>query len=322
MKKALVKIALSVSFLVAIGLPDQVRAGCVSLIRGPIVVDMKSCGLINPEKTFDPAISQFSFIYELPAKERLEFLNTYRGLHISGRVVRSKAVRTGLREERGALNNEDIVAFIAPGVSSCSQIANKRLKANVEEVCCEGRGEAPCLLNSAYMLSSLEVIGEKSSSAGNIKQVVAERMKEFSLAQKAFSDRDYKKSLKFLKVIESQGNLDTVSAYMMALAYRKLDRCPNAEPYLDKIYQRFLKNQYWAQNEKFIRAGVLLHARCLSVQQKSGEAAMVLQSMLSDVERFDAEIRQSLSHPDFGWIKTSKDFINYRDSAMKAIKSL
>ena len=156
-------------------------------------MDVKTCGRISPEKSFDTNRDKYKFIKELPEKQKADFYNSYRGLYISGEVVRSYAIRSGLSPEKGVLSGEKIKVFFPPSSTSCKDIKRKRLKFYLDEACCEGGGDAPCLLPTSYVMKNVKIIGEAFSSAGNRKQIEESKSLEYKKANAAFRKRITKK---------------------------------------------------------------------------------------------------------------------------------
>ena len=101
---------------------DLALAACASLIKGKMAFDVKSCGRLAPEKSFDTSKEKFSFIKDLPEKQKQDFYDSYKGLYITGQVVKSYAVRSGLSPEKGVLAGENIKVFLPPGSMTCKRI--------------------------------------------------------------------------------------------------------------------------------------------------------------------------------------------------------
>src|SRR5690606_5468712 len=70
---------------------SPVSAACMSLVSGPVVVDIAGCKDFEPEKVFDTSKPKYQFIGDLDSAGRTQFLNTYRGLFVKAKVVKSKA---------------------------------------------------------------------------------------------------------------------------------------------------------------------------------------------------------------------------------------
>ena len=142
---------------------------CASLVKGQMAFDVQTCGLLSPEKTFPLTDERYQFIADLSPEDRIKFYNSYRGLVAQGLVVKSLAIRSGLSPEKGALGGQKIMVFIPPGAAACHQIKSKRINALMDEACCEGGGDAPCLLNTTYVLKNIKVLGKAGSPTGNKK---------------------------------------------------------------------------------------------------------------------------------------------------------
>ena len=48
-------------------------SACASLIKGKMAMDVKTCGRISPEKSFDTNRDKYKFIKELPEKQKADF---------------------------------------------------------------------------------------------------------------------------------------------------------------------------------------------------------------------------------------------------------
>ncbi len=295
-------------------------SACASLVKGKMAFDVKSCGRLSPEKSFDTSKERFSFIKDLPEKQKEDFYNSYKGLYITGQVVKSYAVRSGLSPEKGVLAGENIKVFMPPSSMSCNKIRKKRLKFYMDEACCEGGGDVPCLLPTAYVIKDVKVIGDAFSSAGNKKQMLEAKSAEYKKANAAFRKKQYKKAAYNYEVLNEQGKLDVKGLYLLAYSYRKMDMCDKAIPPLKKIDKQYVQNQYWATDEKTIRKGVLLLARCYARTNKPDKAVPILDRYLLDPKKYRSEIKFSLSNKDFGWIKTTKEYQEYRKQAIKALR--
>jgi len=313
-----VKIIGSLGVLALILFSQQLSAVCASLVRGQVMLDIQSCSNIQPEKAFASHEPKYNFIRDLPPPQRKAFLDSYRGLSVKAKVARSFAVRSGLSPEQGALSGETIRAFIPPQQLSCGAIYGKRVEAVMDEVCCEGGGEAPCLLGTSYLLKKTAVLGTANTKAGH-KDSHFSASPEYKQAQKLLAQRDYKKATALLEKLNQNQQLDVQGKFLLAAAYRDMDRCPAALPLLETLYQKFERNDYWTDDEPYIRRANFLYARCLSMMEKSGDAVMILQGFLVEPKKYRKEITESFSHPDFGYIKTSKAYLEYKEAASRAL---
>jgi hypothetical protein len=313
-----VKIIGSLGVVALILYNQPLIAACASLVRGQVMLDIQSCSNIQPEQAFTSSEPKYNFIRELPPPQRKAFLDSYRGLSVKAKVARSFAVRMGLSPEQGALSGETIMAFVPPQQMSCGTISGKRVQAVMDEVCCEGGGEAPCLLGTSYWLKKTAVVGAANTKAGHSDSHLS-ASPEYKQAQKLLVQRDYKKATALLEKLNQSQQLDVQGKFLLAAAYRDMDRCPAALPLLEALFQKFESNDYWTDDEPYIRRANFLYARCLSMMEKSGEAVMILQGFLVEPKKYRKEITASFSHPDFGYIKTSKAYLDYKEAASRAL---
>ncbi len=312
------KIFLVLGLLGHLLLSQSLRAACASLVRGQVVVDIQSCSNVQPEQTFSALEPKYNFIKDLPPAQRKAFLDSYRGLSVNAKVARSFAIRSGLSPEQGALSGEIVKAYIQPQTFTCQAVRGKRLQAVIDEVCCEGGGEAPCLLGASIVLKKPIIVANAGSRKGQ-GDAHKSTHPDYRQAQKLLSQQDYKGATSLLEKLRQIKQLDVQGMYLLAAAYRDMDKCPVAVPILETIFQKFERNDYWTDDEPYIRRGVLLYARCLSMMEKSGEAVMILQSFLVEPKKYSKEITESFNHPDIGYIRTSKAFLDYREAATKAL---
>ncbi|NRA65087.1 MAG: hypothetical protein HRU19_11435 [Pseudobacteriovorax sp.] len=306
--------------IIALSLTENALAVCASLVKGDAAINIISCGRLNPEKTFSVSNERFRFIGDLSPEDRKVFLDTYRGLIVKGLVVRSLAVQSGLSPKKGVLNGETIEAYIFPGQTTCKAIKGKRIKTVIDEACCEGGGDAPCLLNTTYQLKDIKVLGSASGSAGNVKRQKMELSPEYRKANQLLLAKDYEKAEKLYSQLLKNGNLDLKGHYFLGYAYRMMDRCEKAVPILNKVFSASERNDFWANDESIVRKANLLLARCHAKLGRAGDSIIVLQAFLLSPAKYRPEIRDSLRHPDFGRIKTTKEYSEYRALALKAIK--
>lgn len=294
---------------------------CISLVKGKIAFDVRTCGRLKPEATFDTSRDEYSFIGGLSKNDQKKFWNSYRGLVLSGKVAKSYAVRSGLNPERGVLSGENIKVFIHPKDSArgCSNINGKRVAAFLEEACCEGGGDPPCLLSSAYVLRNVKVMG-KIGARSSAKKKAEARGASYKEAIKQFKAKRYSKAVVYFSRANEEASMDISGLYLWAVAYRKLDRCNKAIGPLNRIAAKQEKKDYWSDDEATIRNANFLLARCYSKLSQPQMAVPILEGYLVDPKRYRKEIKRSLSHPDFGWIKTSKEFVDYRRKAILAVR--
>lgn len=304
--------------LMAISHAPAALAVCTTLVKGPIAMEVKQCNIVTPERTFTGDM-KYNFIRDLPPANRKQFLSTYRGSLIKGTVTQSQAIRTGISDEKGALLNERISAFLPASQLACDKIMGKLIEVDLKQSCCDGGGASPCLLNTGYYLTNVRV----SDAAAAAKNTNAKRSPEvqalYSKAKTAVSVKDFKNAAIHLEQIRTKGELDVSGQYLLAYVYRSLDKCNLALPLLEPLHQKFEKKEFWTDTEAPIRKGTMLYARCLSVLGRASEATLVLQGFLVERTRYKPEIRESISHRDFGYIRTSKSWATYKKAADKAL---
>jgi len=300
----------------------QGKAVCTSLKSGPIVFDAYGCAPFSPEKTFDPSQPRYQWIHDMDAPGREALFASYRGLYLRGKVIKSEAVQSGVSKVPGVLMGETIFAFVPPGVSGCEQINGKRFKAHLSEKCCDGSGNAPCLLGTEYVLTKPEVIGTASSGAGDAMKAKSAQSKDYAAGRKAFDERQYRAAAQAFEQAKTKGELDIPGFYRLGVSYREMDQCRDAIPPLKHVHDLEEKNAIWADDEKVARQATFLLARCYAKTNQAAAAVLVLNRYLIEPSKYLQELRDSLNHKDFGWIHTSKEYRDYKDAALKKLKGL
>lgn len=307
--------------LAALTKPDLAGAECLTLASGPIVYDVAACKLIEPEKVFDPSKDKFAFIGDLDPAGKKAFLDSYRGLYLKGKVIKSNASSRGISSETGVLSGETIFVYVPPPLKGqCDSVLGKRLAGNMRQVCCDGGGDVPCLLSTEYLLTGHEVLGSSSSSSGDATRQRAKRSKAVQDGDKAFVAKRYKEAIKSYEIARGNGDLDVAGNYKLGFAYREIDQCRDAIGPLKTVYDMQAKKQVWADEEKTARAAVLLLARCYAKMNDPGPAVLILNGYLLEPGKYNYELKESLRHKDFGWIHTSKEYREYEKAARKKLK--
>lgn len=302
--------------------PSAAFADCLTLIKGPITVDVQSCNVIDPNTAFNLQNERFKDIRNLDANSKAKFYATYRGVMMRGKVVNSQAVRKGLSEEKGALFGENVFLFVPPGKGTCQSAIGYRYTGNVSEVCCDGAAEAPCLIDSSYVFTEIKPLGPSSKQAGNADKQKAVKSESYKLAEQALAKKDLAGAVKHFEAARNKNELDVPGLYKLGAAHRRLDSCDKAVAPLESVYEKYTKKQTWADDEPTIRKSNFLLARCYAKMNRPGDAVMMLNSYLLEPRKYKAELKQSLANPDFGYIHTSKEYRIYKADAEKKLRAL
>jgi len=286
----------------------------MSLISGPVVYDVQGCKALEPEKIFDLSKDKYAWIGGLDSGGRKAFYNTYRGLYVKGRVIKSKANARGIAAEDGALGGETLFMYIPPGGLQCAAVLGKRLSANLRQICCEGGGDAPCLLDTSYVLLQPQVL---AAGGGDRSKAKAKHSKDYIAADAAFNLKKYKAAVKAYEKARVNDELDVPGYYHLAYSYRMLDQCADALPALRHVNEMEHKKQVWADDEQDARKATLLLARCYAKMNDPQNSVAILNSYLIEPVKYHNEIAESLNGADFGWIHTSRDYRDYAKEARK-----
>jgi hypothetical protein len=306
----------------AVTLPPRAHAECLSLKVGTLIFDVQSCVQIQPEAAFDLTKDRFKFIADLDPQGKKNLLDSYRGFYVKGQVIKSQIDQKGVVKESGVLMGETIQAYVPPGAMQCAGIQGKRLSGKLVERCCDGNGDAPCLLDTGYVLQNLAVIGVSGSSAGDAQRQKAKKSKDYQTADKHFRSKDWKKATIAFEKARSNGELDIAGHFKLGYSYRMLDLCPAAISPLQYIHSQREKGATWADEDAVVRAGEFLLARCYAKMNQPGASVLLLNAYLLEPQKYAKELRDSLSHVDFGWIHTSREYRDYQKEARKKLSGI
>jgi len=294
-------------------------AVCMTSIKGPVAIAVKQCVVATPDQTFATRDSKYNFIRDLPPENRKKFIDSYRGILVTGNVAQSQAIRDGISEEKGALVGEDIVGFIPQGAGTCEQTSGRTIEVQLNQSCCDGGGATPCLYDTSYVLTQVKVTDTRASGRAAAEKRSPEAQAIYGKVARALNVRDLKTAAAELELLRNRNELDANGQFQLATIYREMDKCPKAMPMLESLQKIFESKTYWTDNEAAVRKGSFLYARCLSMLGKSSEAVLILQGFLVEKTRYRKEIKDSLFHRDFGYIRTSKSYMKYKASAERAL---
>ena len=314
------RLATSLACLVLInfGLQANAQDACFALTKGPIAFDVEFCKPFDPAM-FDTSKAKFKFIADLDAEGRKELLDSYRGLVIKGTVVLSRAVKDGVSTSKGVMQGEQTILFVPPNLTSCDDIFHKRISGNLEEKCCNGTGNAPCLLGSGLIFKDIKVVGDAMVGETLTKRGKRVHGKDYVEAEKLYQQKKYKDAAKLYTKAEDANDIDVKGLYRLGFSYRELEKCDLALRPLKKIWELQQASKVWADEEMDARRGIFLLARCHAKNGDPSGAVFYLNGFLLDPKKYRSELQQSLKHKDFGWIHTSKEYRQYRDSAEKKL---
>ena len=294
----------------------RAEGSCSSLVSGNVVVDVQACQVVVTETAFPATDERFKWIGDLDPTNRAKFLSSYRGLILDVQVVASQAVRSGMSNDRGILLGDKVKMFIPPGKGVCPTFQQKRVAGSLKEVCCDGGGTAPCLLDTGYVLQSATVAGP--AGAGNAmkaKGAKAQSSAEYQTGEKLIKEGKMKEGLKSLEAARSKKELDIRGEYMMAVAYRSADRCKDGIGVMRELYEKTDSPDLFEEERKMVRKATFLLARCYSRLNRPGDAVLILNSYLIEPAKFRDEISMSMRNPDFGFIQSSKEYRDYKKAA-------
>lgn len=295
-------------------LSQSASGSCLTLIHGPVVLDVQQCTQVDPSK-FDTSKPNNAFIKDLDPAGRKQFEDSYRGLLFKGKVVQSEAIQAKISKNKGALMGQAIDAFLPPSALNCQQYQGKRVATVIDEVCCNGTGDAPCLLDTGYVLKEVKVLGDAGAGVGDAKKKKAVSGPEYLAGQKFYHEKKYKEAAASYEKAFAKKEMDVTGLFQLANSYYHTDLCPKAIKPLKEVYQMQQDGKVWTDDETKARAGVFLLARCYSKMNDPQNAVFYLNGFLLEPKKYRAELQLALKHKDFGWIHTSREYMDFKKEA-------
>lgn len=302
--------------------PVQLSGGCVSLIQGPLIVKVNSCQILDIRANLTNNSEYRTKLSRLDQREKRRLVEFYRGAYLKGTVVRSGAKITGDFQSSANLGGKPVSIFVPPGNRpSCALYQNRIVQSYVEEACCDGQINPPCLLKSHLVFKRpIRVFalprGQVRRSGGGVGLKMASEVKQGNWYLKR---KKYASAIARYTAAKRRGKLGIRGHYYLGYAYQKIDRCDEAIDVLEVIRQKSLKGNTW-QNEQFaIQNGMILLARCYARQLRADEAIEICNSFLHNPRKFGKQIVATLQHRDFGWIRNNPLYQDYRKRAQKTV---
>jgi hypothetical protein len=239
------------------------------------------------------------------------FLATYRGVLITGMVKKSAAVSTGLLSSKTALKGDVITVFAAGTPNGCAGLINNPIQGDIEEKCCDGGGDAPCLLSQKYLIKKIKV-------ATMVAQVKFKVSADYKAGSDFFRTGNFAKAIPPLKKAYGSNQLDTYGKWIFASSLEKTENCPAAIQPLTDIERAWVRGDTSGTDDKIVGPALLLLGRCLAKSSKAGPAVEALNLLLQRPELFKEEIRTATQHRDFSWISRSSEYKNFVDNAKRS----
>jgi len=294
----------------------------VSLLKGAVVFDVDICSQITPETRFDLNDPEYKWIRDLDGPGRKQFYDTYRGVLLRGRVIQSRVQRTGTGGGKGVLAGDTVAVYVRPSAAAqCTMLSGKRLAGALDEACCNGSGDPPCLLGTTHFLNSVNVMGSAASEAGDATRRRAAASKEYAEGVRAWKADKWKAAIKAFEAAQDKGDLDIKGHYMLGHAYRETDNCKAAIKPLRHIYDRAQQGKVWADEDETVRRANFLLARCHARNNDPQGAVFILNGYLLEPKKFRRELQEALRNKDFGWIHTSKEYRDFKAEAEARLRS-
>jgi hypothetical protein len=305
-----------------VAIPSSLYAACLATIKGEMLVDILQCQEVKiPE---DLALDDEAFVVtkSMSAVDRKKLFKQYVGKQMKVFVQKSGAVDEGIGS-KDALRGQSIEVFFRSTSQDCKDLKQKRAKALLNQTCCDGRSDAPCMIEGSkgFYFETVQTIGRVSGSTGNKQLQQAIKHPDYLKAARMLKEGEYGESAKLLERLLKEDKLDVRGHYLLGIAHHRDEQCSKAIDPLEKIRAIELSGKLMAgEINKILKPAAFLLARCYARQLKAGKAVIILNSYLISPDAYLSYIRKSLKAPEFGVIHTSKEYIKYRRRAKRVLR--
>lgn len=295
-------------------------SGCSSLSKGKITLKVNSCTVPNIQPSMIKNREYQRKFVKMDKIERRRLRVMYKGITIDGLVLKSAVQKTGALDTELDLQGQKISIFLTKKKVACNLLVGKIIESYLEEGCCDGHINPPCLFESHYLFNRKIFYSTKPSipdfKSLRLKENKSKIVRE---ANKQLKKNNFKKAALLYEKANRLNQLGIRGHYYLGVSYRLLDQCDKAVKPLEFIRKKDLKRENIKIEDLAIKQGVLLLARCYSRLLKPDQAVNVLNNLLYEPKRFKTQIKSSLSHSDFGWIHQEKSYIEYKQRAEEII---
>lgn len=300
---------------------SSAHGGCVSLVQGPLIVKVDSCQILDIRNNLVNNSEYRTKLSRLDQQEKDRLVSTYRGTYLKGTVLQSKAKVTGVFQSTANLVGKPVSVFV-PSTNSqgCGAYQYRIVQSYVEEACCDGQINPPCLLKSHLMFKKpIKVFSLPQSQVRRTKGVGLKMAREVKEGNWFLKRKKYGDAIGRYTKAQKQGQLGVRGHYYLGFAYQKIDRCDKAIEALGILRKANLTGQAWQNEQQAIQKGLILLARCYARQLRADEAVEVCNSFLHNPRKFGKQIIASLNHRDFGWIRNNPLYVDYRKRAQQTV---
>ena len=295
----------------------QANGQCVGRAQGAVTVDVLDCSIYKIGQDTREDVS-LDFIAGMDAKERSKFVASYSGQILKVFVAKSMAKRAGtFNADKNVLNGDTIWVYYPSKQPGCSSLIGHRVAGILQEHCCLGNAEPPCLTRTDFVITQTKVIGPTPVNKKTVTKT--KKSKEYIQAVSYIKAKQFEKARPILVKLYNDNKLDVEGMYNLAVVYAETERHSSAIKVLEKIVAKKDNDTLWGEYKDLGKESEFLLARCYARNQEAGRATIILGGYLQDPVIYKKYIERSLSHPDFGWIKTNKDYQIYRKKAAEVL---
>lgn len=296
-------------------------SGCVSLVKGPLILRVNSCQILDIRQNLTNNSEYRTKLGRLDQQEKNRLVAFYRGAYLKGTVVQSGAKITGVFQSSANLRGRQVSVFVPPANSKpCSTYQGRIIQSYVTEACCDGQINPPCLLKSHLVFKKpIKVFALPKAQVASTSSVGLKMARVVKEGNWYLKRKKYSSAIARYQQAKQKGQLGVRGHYYLGFAYHKVDRCDKAIETLAILRGQSASGSTWQNEQQAIQKGLILLARCYARQQRADEAVEVCNSFLHNPRKYGKQILATLRHPDFGWIRNNPLYQDYRQRAENTI---
>lgn len=281
----------------------QTGFGCAHLFSGSLVLDVLSCTPVDTTSQINTWKKEHEWLANLSGDSLAKFRNSYTGEFIKARVNHA------IPADRNKNYVGRSFTFLSKeSKHNCGEHKGKRIEAEVVQICCHGSGNAPCLLDTAYVINRINAITPSLHSPKDVLSSYIQKNPKIKNALNLLDQKKYEQSISSL----SKEAHDLISKYLLAFAFRNNGSPKQAIGPLEDWRKAFLDNSLSYDELLLAKDALLLLAKCYALERNSGKSVGILNIFLAKPKFFTREIQLSDTSDEFGWIKASKEWQDYQ----------
>ncbi len=286
----------------------QKGLACTGLFSGDLELDVLACSTIDPVAKVKEWKKDNEWLDNFSSTNLEEFKLSYKGEIIKGRVNSAKPIG-----QNKNFVGRNLVMFSKINKIRCAENIGKRILVIITQVCCNGSGNSPCLLDTPYVVSAIKPAGPSFNTPKEILNNYVVKNPKIKNALSLLDQKKYEESTTILKA-ESQ---HLYAKYLLAFAYRNMSSPEASLAPLEDWRKAYLSNTLSHDELVLAKDALLMLAKCYALTRQPEKSIAILNIFLAKPRQFSRELKLADSSEDFGWIKATQEWRDYQKRRAK-----